>query len=157
VRTVPERSLWLQIITVLGGFLLGPYGAHRLSLALSPDSVIVQTVGFFGLALVFFGGTVLWMGVGIATVVVRGLWSLVRGRLPGPVSADPADRLVPPGYASYAWLGAVLGSIVGVVAAVATDLGALMALGVWTGLGIGYGLVLSAAAHFGYLPFPEPE
>ena len=157
MRTVPERSFWLQVVAVLGGFLLGPYSAHRLALASSPDSVLVQTVGFFALALVFAGGTVLWMGVGILTVVVRALGSLVRGHLPGPASPDASARMVPPGYASYAVLGAVLGSVVGLVAALSTEVSLLGGLATWAGLGTAYGLLLSAAAHFGYLPFPEPE
>lgn len=144
-------------MAVFGGFLLGPLASHRVSLFFAPDSELVQTASLFAFVLVFVGGTLIWMGFGIAAVVVRALVSLVRGRLPQPATSSSRKRLVPPGYHSYVILGAVLGATVGALAALVTDLGALKAIGVWGGLGIGYGLCLSLAAHHGYLPFAEPE
>jgi hypothetical protein len=156
VRTAPARSGWLQIATVFGGFLLGPFSALRVSLRLVPESDLVQTVSVFAFALVFVGGTLLWMGLGIAAVVFGALLSLLRGRLPGATVAR-SERLVPPGYGAYVGLGAVIGAAVGLLAGLATGLTVLWALGVWTVLGLAYGLVLWMAARHGYLPFPEPE
>jgi hypothetical protein len=64
---------------------------------------------------------------------------------------------VPPGYRIYVVLGVLLGLGVGLLAGLATDLVIVAALGAWGGLGLGYGAVLYAAAHHGYLPCPEPE
>jgi hypothetical protein len=58
MRTVPERSGGLQVLTVLGGFLLGPFCAVRLGAVLTPGSQIVQTVAPFAFASVFAGGIV---------------------------------------------------------------------------------------------------
>lgn len=157
MRVVPERSPWLQIVTVFGGFLLGPYTGLRIGLALTPESDLVQTMSVFGMALIFVGGLLLWMGLGIVTVVVSFLWRVVRGRRPGPAKLDAADRLVPPGYRAFVIVGVVMGALVGLLAAVATDLTLAPALSVWTLAGLAYGLVLWTAAHHGYLPFPEPE
>ena len=100
MRVVPERSPWLQIVTVFGGLLVGPFAGLQLSRALVPTSGLVETASIFGFALVFVGGTLLWMGIGVAVVVVRALWSLLRGPAPGPDSIEPTDRIVPPGYRS---------------------------------------------------------
>jgi hypothetical protein len=157
MRVVPERSPWLQLATAFGGFFLGPYAALRVSRLLTPDSELVQTAGVFALVLVFVGGTLLWMGLGFATFIVRRLLGLLSGRARGRRSTGGSDRTVPPGYRSYVVLGAVLGVAVGILAGVVTDLGLLWATAVWALLGTCYGLVLSVAAHLGYLPSGEPE
>ena len=157
MRTVPERSPWMQIVTVFGGFLLGPYLGLRLSVHLTPGSELVQTASTFGFALVFVGGTLVWAGMGILTVVVGALWSLLRGRRPGPEGPRSSNRLVPPGYRAYPAFGVALGLLVGMVAGAATDLALLPAVPIWGAAGLVYGLLLSTAAHHGYLPFPEPE
>lgn len=157
MRVVPERSPWLQIVTTFGGFLLGPYTGLRLGTALAPGSDFVQTASTFGMALVFVGGLLLWAGLGIVTVVVAFLWRVLRGRKPGPGKLEATDRLVPPGHRSFVVMGVVMGALVGLLAAVATDLTLTRALVVWTLSGTLYGLLLWSAAHHGYLPFPEPE
>jgi hypothetical protein len=156
VRVVPARSAWLQLAAVFGGFLVGPYAALRLSAVLAPGSDLLQTVAVFAFVLDFVGGTLLWAGLGIATVVVRALPRLLRGRLPS-WPAGKAERAVPPGYGAYLVLGVGFGLLVGTVAGLATDLTMLPALAAWTLLGTGYGGALWLAAHHGYLPFLEPE
>lgn len=157
MRTVPERAAGTRIAVVFGGFLLGPLAASRVSAFLAPGSELVQTAGALAFVLVFVGGTLIWTGFGIAAVVLRALGSLIRGRLPSPATSPTGDRLVPPGYRSYVFLGSVLGIAVGALAALVTELGAIPAIGAWGGLGVFYGVSLSLAAHHGYLPFPEPE
>jgi hypothetical protein len=157
MRVVPERSPWMQIVAVFGGFLLGPYMGLRLSVHLAPGSELVQTVSSFGFALVFVGGTLVWAGMGIVTVVAGALWNLLRGRRPGPEGLRSSDRTVPPGYRAYPAFGVALGLLVGIVAGAATDLSLLAAAAIWSTAGLAYGFLLSTAAHHGYLPFPEPE
>ena len=157
MRLVKERSPLLQVIVVFGGFLVGPWASLQTSLYLVPDSDLVQTVSVFAFAVVFVGGTLFWAGFGIATVVIAGVWRLVRGRLPGPPSREPGDRIVPPGYRIYLILGCGAGLAVGLLAGVATDLTIPAAMATWTIVGAVYGWLLWLAAHHGYLPFPEPE
>ena len=157
MRVVRRPSPWLQLVTVLGAFLLGPLAGLRLATALAPGADVVQTLSVLAMAAVFVGGSLLWMGLGIAVVVVRGLWSLVRGRRPGPASSTASDELVPPGYRAYPILGVLIGGTMGLIAGVATPLSVPAAVGAWLGLGIAYGAALWAAAHHGWLPFPEPE
>lgn len=157
MRLVPERSPFLQIVSVFGGFFVGPWAALQAGLYLVPESGLVHSVGVLAFALIFVGGTLLWTGVGIASVVVSGLWRLARGRRPGPPSLQPSDRIVPPGYRAYVFLGPAAGAAVGLLAGVATDLSIVGAFSVWTILGTLYGLLLWAAAHHGYLPFFEPQ
>jgi hypothetical protein len=157
MRLVPERSPWLQLATVFGAFLLGPWAGLQTGLYLVPESDFVQTVSVFAFALVFVGGTLVWSGIGIGSVVLSFLWSLVRGRRPGPVSPQPSDRFVPPGYRAYIVLGFCAGGVVGLLAGIATEMTILGAVAAWTVVGALYGLLLWAAAHHGYLPFFEPE
>ena len=157
MRVVPERSPWVQIVAVFGGFLLGPYTGLRLSVHLAPGSELVQTLSTFGFAFVFIGGTLVWAGIGILTVVMGALWSLVRGRRPGPEGLRSSDRIVPPGYRAYPVFGVALGLLLGIVAGAATDLALVKAVPIWSATGLVYGLLLSITAHHGYLPFPEPE
>lgn len=157
MRVVPERAAWTQLATVFGGFLVGPYLGLKTALFLTPDSDLVQTVSVFAFALVFVGGVLLWMGIGVLTVVASALIKLVRGRMPGPTSLEAKNRIVPSGYRSFVVLGVLLGGVVGVLAGLATDLSVWMGGGVWSLVGFGYGYALRTAAHYGYLPFPEPE
>lgn len=155
MRVVPDRSPWLQILAVFGGFMIGPYAGLQISMTLVPDSDLVQSASVLGFAMVFVGGTLFWMGFGMATVVVAALWNLARGRAPWPQSPGPARRTVPPGYRSYVVLGIAVGISVGLLAGLATNLPWSTATSVWTITGSGYGLLLWAAAHHGYLPFLE--
>jgi hypothetical protein len=157
MRVVPRRSPWLQLSTVLAAFLLGPLGGLRLAMALAPEADVVQTLSVFAMAAVFMGGTLLWMGLGIAVVVGKALWSLIRRRRPGPAGLTATDEPVPPGYRAYPVLGLVIGGTMGLIAGVLTPLAVTTAIVAWLGLGVAYGAALWAAAHHGWLPFPEPE
>jgi hypothetical protein len=156
MRVVEERSRWLQIVAVFGGFFIGPFVALRVAMRLVPESDLVQTIGVLAFAAVFAGGAAIWLGLGLAAVVVRFFASLVRGRPPAPEALGSNDRLVPPGYRAFVVLGLGAGLAVGVLAGVATELSLPVATATWTLLGLGYGLLLWAAAHHGYLPF-DPE
>ena len=157
MRVVERRSPWLQIAAVLVGFFLGPVSATRLSAFLAPGSITTELASLFGFALVFILGTTLWMGFGVASVVVRALRDLIRpGRSPRGKS-EPARTSVPPGYGSYLAVGVILGAMVGLLAGVATPLSLARAIPAWGILGLMYGCLLWSAAHYGYLPFPEPE
>jgi hypothetical protein len=157
VHAVPERPFLLQIVTVFGGLVAGPFFGHHMGVWLTPGSEVVQTVSWFTFALVYVGGTMLWIGIGIVTVVGSGLWRLARGRRPGPEGLSPSERVVPAGYRSYAILGVVGGVLVGLLAGIVTELAVATGLVAWTLLGLVYGGSLSVAAHHGWLPFPEPE
>lgn len=157
MRTVPQRFFGVQVLVLFGGFLAGPLLGICLGGWAAPESEVVQTVGFFAFGLVFFLGTVSWMGLGVVTVVVSGLWRLLRGKRPGPEGLSASDQLVPAGYGAYAALGVVGGLLCGLVAGLLTEAGLLGAVGLWTGAGAAYGVALSLAAHHGWLPFPEPD
>lgn len=156
MRIVPIRPAWLQLAAVFGGFLMGPYAALRLSASLAPGSDLTQTVAVFAFALIFVGGTLLWMGLGIAAVLIRTLLGLLRGRLPA-WPARASERAVPPGYGAYVVLGTGFGLLVGIIAGLATALTVPSAVVVWTLMGTGYGVALWMAARHGYLTFLEPE
>ena len=157
MRVVPDRSGVVQMVVVLGGFLVGPLLALAASAALAPESQVVQAVAPFAFAAVFAGGVVVWTGLGVVVVVVKGVWSLLRGRRPGPDGARSGDLLVPPGYRAFPVLGVLVGLGVGVLSTLVGATPIPVSLAAWVGLGLGYGGALWAAAHHGYLPFPELE
>jgi len=141
----------------MGGLFLGPLSASRLSAELAAGSAFAEIVSFLGFALVFFVGTVLWMGLGVASVVLRGLWELARHRRLRREGPEPSQISIPPGYRSYPVVGVVFGIAVGFVVGVVTPLRISVAVPVWSLSGLAYGLLLWGAAHHGYLPFPEPD
>ncbi|HSM03404.1 MAG TPA: hypothetical protein VK858_02230 [Longimicrobiales bacterium] len=154
---VPRRSLWLQLGTWFGGLLLGPWVALRLGAALAPGSDLVQLGSVFGFAGIFAGGLLLWMGIGVLTVVIAGIRQLVRGRRPGVQGLGASEALVPRGYRSFFVLGVLLGAGTGFLAGVFGAPSIATGLLAWGLAGTAYGALLWAAAHQGYLPFPEPE
>lgn len=93
--------------------------------------------------------------------------SVLGGFAAGPFAAARLGSLLVPGselvqtVAAFGFaavfLGAFVGVGVGLLAGAVTELTIPAAAGAWTLLGTGYGLALWAAAHHGYLPFPEPE
>lgn len=157
MRVVPDRPFGLQVVTFFGLLILGPLAGHHLAAFLLPRSELVQTVSLFAFALVFVGGMMLWMGLGVATVVLKGLTRLARGKPPGPEGLEPTDQIVPSGYRGFVVLGVVMGLGMGILAALLTELPVGTGVRWWTVVGLAYGLGLWAAAHHGYLPFPEPE
>ncbi len=158
MRVAPERGPWAQVLTVLLAFATGPALGVGLARLMTPESALLEVLSPVAFVLVFIAGLMAWMGLGIAAVVGAALWDLVRGRgLRRGRGAAEGGRLVPPGYRAFAILGPVAGCLVGVAAGLATELSVWVAVGAWGVAGLGYGLALRAAAHHGYLPFPEPE
>lgn len=157
MRHVPARSPWLQLVAVFGGFLLGPWAAIQTSARLVPGSEFVQTTGALAFVLVFVGGTLLWAGLGILTLVVGGVWRVARGRAYAAAPLPRAALAVPPGYGAYIVLGIGAGFMVGVLAGVVSALTIATATAAWTTVGGLYGALLWLAAHHGYFPFREPE
>lgn len=157
MRIVPHRSPWAQLGTVFGGFLVGPLVALRLGLLLTPGSDLIQTVAVLAFAMIFVGGVLLWMGIGIVAAVASLLWKLARGVSPRSGAPGPGEQIAPPGYRSFVILGMLVGGAVGLLAGLVTDLSVITAGAAWGLAGLGYGALLWAAAHHGYLPFLEPE
>ena len=156
-RLVPVRSPWLQLGTWLGCLLLGPWAALRLGVALAPEADLVQVLSVAGFAGIFVGGLLIWMGIGVVTVVAAGIGQLIRGRRPGVEGLGASETVVPRGYRAFPVLGVVLGTGTGFLAGLLSPVNVIGGVLVWGGVGVLYGLLLWTAAHNGYLPFPEPE
>lgn len=157
MRAVPDRPWWAQLLTALAAMIGGPLLGLQMASALAPGSEVTQILGVLGFAAVLVAGAVLWMGLGIVTVVAGGLWKLVRGRSLRPEGLAAGETMVPPGYKVFLVLGPLFGGFVGLSAGLLSDLTVISAVAIWTGAGFGYGAALWLAAHHGYLPFPEPE
>lgn len=157
VRTVPRRSGWLQLLTVAGLMVGGPYMGLRLATGLTPESDVVQAVSPLAFGVILAGGLLIWMGVGIVSVVAAFVWSLLRGRNPREGAPGREEAIVPPGSRIFIVLGVVLGGAAGCLAGLLGDRGFLVPAGIWSAAGAAYGTALWAAARSGYLPFPEPE
>lgn len=157
VRVVPERAPLLQIATVFAGLLLGPLGGLRLAMLLTPDSDLVQSLSVFAFVGVFATGLLVWMGVGVVTVVLASLRHIVRGRRPGAESLTAGDRIVPPGYSAFVLLGPLIACPVGLLAGLVSELSVVTGVVAWALAGLAYGWSLWWVARAGYLPFPEPE
>ena len=152
MRIVPARSPWARLAATFGAFALGPLLGIAVGAATTPDSQVVQTVAPFAFAVVFAGGIVVWLGIGAIVMFGR---LLRRGRsVPGSSAGEEA---VPPGYRAFVVLGVMAGAVVGVIAGLATSLSVIGGLALWVAAGLAYGGALWAAAHHGYLPFPELE
>ena len=156
-RVVPVRSPLLQLGTWFGGLLLGPWVALRLAVALAPEADLVQIASVMGFAGIFVGGLLIWMGIGVVTVVAAGIGRLMRGRRPGVDGLRDSEAVVPRGYRAFPLLGAVLGAGTGFLAGLLSPVTVIGGILMWGGTGLLYGLLLWTAAHHGYLPFPEPE
>jgi len=157
VRTVPDRSTAVQILTILTSFLAGPLAAYSLAPRLSPGSGFIQAIAPFSLASVLFFGILLWVGLGVITVLTGGLLRKAKGKGPAGQTVAPEHRLVPPGYRSFIVLGGLVGGTMGTIGAVLTTGSFATAFFGWLGLGLAYGTVLWSAAHHGYLPFPDDD
>jgi hypothetical protein len=157
MRTVPQRSGWIQLPVVLVLMLGGPYGGLRLATTLTPASDVVQTLSPLAFGVILVGGLFLWMGLGIIAVVGSFFLRLLRGRSPREGAPGSGEVLVPPGSRAFVVLGVLVGGATGCVAGLLGDLGFLAALAAWTGAGTLYGAILWGTARSGYLPFPEPE
>ena len=157
VRTVPDRSTTVQVLTILAGFVAGPLAAYALAPRLSPGSDLIRAIAPFSFASVLFFGILFWVGLGVITVLTGGLLRKAKGKGPAGQTVDPEHRLVPPGYGSFIALGGLVGGAVGAVGALLSSGSFATAFVGWLGLGLAYGTVLWSAAHHGYLPFPDDD
>jgi len=150
VRTLPRRPFWAHLAAVFGLFALGPIAGTLLATRLAPGSVLLDTVAPFAFGFVFFAGYLLWAGLGLAAAAIHFFRALGRRELPG--NPGPGAQVVPGGYASFLVVGTIIGVGLGFVGMM---MASVAAGAVFLSAGIGYGLLLRAAAHHGYLPFPE--
>ena len=157
MRSVPERPAILTLAVLLGCFVVGPFLGLRLGSAMAPDSELAQVASVFAFPLAFFAGLLFWLGLGVVTVLVGGVWNLVRGRIPSADSLDPTETLVPPGYGSFPLFSILFCGVSGLLVALVSPVPLLSAVAVYGGAGAAYGLLLWLLAHHGYLPFPEPS
>lgn len=156
MRTVPERSNAVRIVTILVAIFAGPAVANFVAPTLSPGSALVEFFAPFSFAFVLVAGIFFWIGLGIVTVLSGGLIQMARGQR-SELRVEEGDRLVPPGYVAFVVLGGLVGGVLGVAGGLLSDAGIVPSLAGWLALGLGYGGALWLAAHHGYLPFPEDE
>jgi hypothetical protein len=137
--------------------LAGPLLGLGIGERVAPDSDFAQSVGMLAFPLAFFGGLLLWMGIGIVRVVWAALRNLSRGGRPAAVRLERGQALVPPGYGAFVALSLLLPGAAGLLAGLASEAAVLTAVPAYTIAGGAYGATLWWLAHHGYLPFPEPE
>lgn len=151
-----SRSPWLTIPIFLGLFFGGGFGGIQVSRALAPDSGLAEFVSFLAFPSAFVIGIVGWAGAAIPGALRR-LLRLIRernGSATGNETRPPPE--IPPG--SFAFVPAALfaGALSGlVVASVSTILGFGWVLGLYTALGLAYGVLCWKLAQTGYLSFPR--
>ncbi len=153
MRTVPRRPASLQLLAVFGGFLVGPAAALALAATLTPGSAVVATVAVPAFALIFAGGSVVWLGLGIVGAVLDLVRHAVLRAPRGSEGHARSGQVVPPGYSAFLVGGVLMGGATGVLAFLVTPLTFVSASLAWTALGGGYGALLWAAARQGFLPF----
>ena len=156
MRSVPERPAILTLGVLIGAFVAGPFLGLQLGQAMAPDSELAQVASVFAFPLAFFAGLLFWLGLGVVTVLVGGIWNLVRGRIPSADSLDTTETIVPPGYGSFPAFSILFCCVSGLVVALASPLSVVSAVAAYAASGAAYGFLLWLLAHHGYLPFPEP-
>jgi len=156
MRSVPPRSVGLSLLAVTVVFIGGPALGATLGEWIAPESPLAQVIGFVAFALAFFLGITMWVGLGVFMVVIKGLWALLRGRLPSGAHIPTDHLLIPPGYGAF-WLSCGLCSLVaGGAAWLLSDASFSTAVGGYLLAGAAYAFVCRTLAHHGYIPFPEP-
>ena len=157
MRTVPERPAIVTFLVLFACFLGSPFLGFFLGQRFAPGSDVAQLASIFAFPLSFFGGLVLWLGLGVLAVVWKGLRSLFRGRAPRAARVGKSEVLVPPGYGSFVFLSLLFCGLAGLMVGLLSSTSVLEALAVYCAAGAFYGFALRLLAHHGYLPFPEPE
>ena len=155
MRSVPERPALLTLLVLFGCFVAGPVLGLQLGARFSPDSELGQLASTFAFPLAFFAGLLLWLGLGVATVLFGGLRNLLLGR-PRAQGLAHTEALVPPGYGAFVVVSVLVAGGAGLLVWLLSDAGFLVTLSSYAGAGGLYGLALYGLAHHGYLPFPEP-
>lgn len=157
MRTVPERSNAVRILSVLVAFIAGPLSAYHMAPLLSPDSGFVHAIAPLVFALIMFFGILLWIGLGVIKVLMGGFRHKARRKETIDQPETSGRRLVPPGYKSFIVLGILIGTLLGIIGGVLSSASFSSALVGWIGLGLAYGMLLWLGAHHGYLPFPDDD
>lgn len=155
MKTVPARTPLVYAATILGCFLIGPVAAMVLGSTISPNALLVAAVAPLLVGSVMFFGIFFWIGWGAIALVFGGIAHVFRGRPGGRQSRGASDRVVPSGTSSFVVLGVCIGVVLGLLGLATSDGPALVSIGGWLALCIGYGALLKAAASSGYLPFPD--
>ena len=148
----------LVLLSVLACFAGGPVLGVAVAHWAAPGSELAQFVSPLAFALSFAGGLVLWFGVGVVTVVGRGLPRLLSGRRRrARTAAPPAAATIPPGHGSFLPLALAFGLLAGIVAGSVPQASSFwFSCAAHLVAGAAYGTALRALARRGYLPFPEP-
>lgn len=157
MRIVPARSTAVHVVSILALFLGGPAVGAWLAGALTPDSLFISVVAPFSFAFVMLAGLFVWIGAGIVTVLTAGLFRVASGKGPAGRSLEPGQSFLPPGYRGFVVVGGLVGGALGLAGGILSEAAMVPALTGWLAGGLGYGGLLCAAAHNGFLPFPDDD
>jgi len=149
--------MFVSIGVLILSFLIGPVLGLGLSQAMAPGSQLAWVASTSAFAIAFLSGLLAWLGLGVAAVIFSGLGNFMRGRTDAAGSSGPADALVPPGYGAFVVLSLLFCSFAGAVVGIGSDASLFATLALYGFTGVGYGFALWLLAHYGYLPFPEPQ
>ena len=156
MRTAPQRNPWLVFAASASCLVGGPILGSLVATFGAPASAIAQWLSPLAFVLAFVLGELIWFGLGVVSVVAGGVARRLRGRLRSD-APDPNAELIPPGYRAFLPVSILLGGLAGLVAAVTQDAGSGWPIAAaHVAAGFAYGASLRAAAHHGYVPFPEP-
>jgi hypothetical protein len=156
--SVPSRSPALILMSAFASFAGGPALGCFVADWAAPGSELAQLVSPLAFTLAFVGGLMLWLGIGVLSVVSGALYRLVRGHRHWRLRSPSATAFVPPGYGLFLPLALGFGLAAGVVAGLVPQ-----AISFWLSCaahliaGAAYGGALRALARHGYLPFTEPS
>jgi hypothetical protein len=147
---IEPRPTWAVVLTYALLFLGGGVGGLGLNELLAPGSFLGAFIGLFTFPLVFAFGMQIWFG----WALFRMLPFLIRHLRGLPVERPKWPAI--PGSFVFFLLGATMGPAAGVVTALLPGTPArLLAVAVWSGVGVAYGLACWRLAHAGYLMPPE--
>lgn len=158
VTSAPARHPALVLASAFASFAGGPVLGALVAHWAAPGSELAQLVSPLAFALAFVGGLMLWLGVGVLSLVGRALYGLMRGRRQWRRRSRQAAGSPPPGSGAFLPLALGFGLLAGVVAGLAPQsISFWLACGGHLLVGAAYGAALRALARNGYLPLPEPE
>lgn len=154
MRSTKQRSSLLQLLAVFGSFVGGPILGLWLASHFAPESALAQFVGGFAFLLAFVGGLALWFGLGVFQLL-RASW---RRRSEGTAVRKRSIGVdVPPGYRAFLVLGLVCPASAGTLVGALSSAGVILCAAAFALVGLAFGTTLWSLAHYGFLPFPEPE
>ncbi|MFN3372834.1 MAG: hypothetical protein ACK44M_04605 [Chloroflexus sp.] len=139
----PAIITFLIMATVFFG---GALGGFALTTILIPEPHVLRWFSLGALPLAFTTGSLLWLSIAFS----RGLFHIIKWR-ERPTFAG--DRAIPPGTTAFIVTSAGIMTLFGLLVAVTPNrLGFLPTLALFTGAGVGYGLLCRVLARNGYLP-----